>query len=62
MTYPITLQDYDLVHYCESGGPGYGDPLERNVESVKKDLDDEIYTNDYVYNIYGIVANYIEEN
>ena len=61
MTYPVALQDYDLVHYCESGGPGYGDPLERNLESVKKDLDDEIYTNDYIYNIYGIVANYIDE-
>jgi len=58
--YPITLDNYDLVHYCLSGGPGYGDPLERKLESVKKDLNDEIYTKDFVYNIYGVVANYEE--
>jgi len=59
-TFPIALNNYDLVHYCESGGPGYGDPLERKVESVRKDLNDGIYTKDFVYNIYGVVANYDE--
>jgi N-methylhydantoinase B/acetone carboxylase alpha subunit len=59
-TFPITLEDYDLVHYCLSGGPGYGDPLERKVDSVKKDLNDGIYTKEFVYNIYGVVANYDE--
>jgi N-methylhydantoinase B/acetone carboxylase alpha subunit len=58
--YPIILENYDLVHYCLSGGPGYGDPLERKLESVRKDLNDEIYTSDFVYNIYGVVANYDE--
>jgi hypothetical protein len=56
--YPITLKNYDLFHYVLSGGPGYGDPLERNLESAKKDLDNGIYTKEYVYNIYGIVASY----
>ena len=58
--FPITLEDYDLVHYCLSGGPGYGDPLERKVDSVKKDLNDGIYTKEFVYKIYGVVANYDE--
>jgi hypothetical protein len=56
--YPITLNDYDLVHYCESGGPGYGDPLEREVESIIKDLDDGFYTKDIVFNVYGVVAEF----
>jgi N-methylhydantoinase B/acetone carboxylase alpha subunit len=59
--YPVMLNNYDLVHFSLSGGPGYGDPLERKLESVKKDLDDEIYTNDLVNRIYGVVANYNEE-
>jgi len=59
-TFPIALNDYDMVHYCLSGGPGYGDPLERKFESVRKDLNDEIYTKDFIYNIYGVVANYDE--
>jgi hypothetical protein len=47
-----------VVHYALSGGPGYGDPLERKLESIRKDLNDEIYTKDFVYNIYGAVATY----
>jgi N-methylhydantoinase B/acetone carboxylase alpha subunit len=58
--YPISLENYDMFHWCMSGGPGYGDPLERRVESVKKDLDDGIYTKEKVYHIYGVVANYDE--
>lgn len=60
--YPISLENYDMIHWCMSGGPGYGDPLERDIESVRKDLDDGIYTKDKVYNIYGVVAEYNEAN
>jgi N-methylhydantoinase B/oxoprolinase/acetone carboxylase alpha subunit len=59
--YPIALQNYDIFHYSQSGGPGYGDPLERKLESVKQDLDDGIYTQDIVYNVYGVVAEKDEE-
>jgi hypothetical protein len=59
--YPVTFENYDLFHYSLSGGPGYGDPLERKVESVKKDLDDDLYTKDIVNNVYGVVAKYNEE-
>ena len=56
--YPISLENYDIIHFAESGGPGYGDPLERKIESVKQDLDDGFYTADIVKNVYGVVANF----
>ncbi|MFX1296954.1 MAG: hydantoinase B/oxoprolinase family protein [Promethearchaeota archaeon] len=56
--YPVALKNYDMFHWCMSGGPGYGDPLERKVESVKKDLDDGFYTGDKVKNVFGVIANY----
>jgi len=59
--YPVMLENYDLVYFPMSGGPGYGDPLERDLESVKEDLDEGIYTQDIIYNVYGVVANYSEE-
>ncbi|MHA1296939.1 MAG: hydantoinase B/oxoprolinase family protein, partial [Promethearchaeota archaeon] len=61
LIFPINLKNYDLIHYSLSGGPGYGDPLERKLENVKKDLEDGIYTQDFVYKIYGVVANFNEK-
>jgi hypothetical protein len=58
--YPVLLKNYDMFHYTMSGGPGYGDVLERKVEKIKQDLDDGIYTADFVRNIYGVVANFDE--
>jgi N-methylhydantoinase B/acetone carboxylase alpha subunit len=59
--YPVTLNNYDMVHFALSGGPGYGDPLERQLDLIQKDLNDGIYTEDIVYNVYGAVARYDEE-
>jgi len=58
--YPVTFENYDLFYHTQSGGPGYGDPLERRLDLVKKDLDNEIYTTDLVYKVYGVVADYNE--
>ena len=58
--YPVNLENSDIFYYMQSGGPGYGDPLERKIELIKKDLDDEIYTKDIVFNVYGVVAEYDE--
>ncbi|MFX0142956.1 MAG: hypothetical protein ACFE9C_02670, partial [Candidatus Hodarchaeota archaeon] len=58
--YPITLENYDLFYYFLSGGPGYGDPLEREIEQIKQDLDDGFYTEDIVKNVYGVIAKYNE--
>ncbi len=60
--YPISLENFDIIHFSESGGPGYGDPLERNPEKVKQDLDDELYSANIVYNVYGVVAEFDNEN
>ena len=60
--YPISLENYDIIHFAESGGPGYGDPLERKIESVKQDLDDGFYTADIVKNVYGVVANFDDKS
>jgi len=59
--YPISLDNYDMFHWCMSGGPGYGDPLEREINLIEEDLNDGIYTVDKVYNIYGAVAKYEKE-
>ncbi len=56
--YPVTFENYDVWYHTQSGGPGYGDPLERNLEFIKKDLDDEIYTSDLVDKVYGVKAKY----
>jgi len=59
--YPVMLENYDLVHFAMSGGPGYGDPLERKLRLVKKDLDEGIYTDDLIYKVYGVVTEYDKE-
>jgi len=56
--YPIALENYDIIHFAESGGPGYGDPLERKVESIKRDLDDGLYTSDIVNKVAGVVTDH----
>jgi N-methylhydantoinase B/acetone carboxylase alpha subunit len=56
--YPVNLQNFDIFYYMQSGGPGYGDPLERSTDLIKKDLDDEIYTKEIVFKMYGVVADY----
>jgi len=60
--YPIALKNYDMFHWCMSGGPGYGDPLERDVDSVIQDLNDGICTQEKVLHIYGVVATYEDES
>jgi N-methylhydantoinase B/acetone carboxylase alpha subunit len=60
MMIPIGLKNNDLVHWRESGAPGYGDPLERELDLVRQDLKDYIFTEDVVYKVYGVVARYDE--
>ncbi|MHA1150625.1 MAG: hydantoinase B/oxoprolinase family protein [Promethearchaeota archaeon] len=62
LIYPITLKNYDLIYFPLSGGPGYGDPLERKLEAVEKDLNNGYYSKEIVYNVYGVVAEYSEKS
>ncbi len=61
LIYPIMLDNYDLIYFPMGGGPGYGDPLERDPESVNQDLNDGYYTEDIVSNVYGVVAQFDDE-
>ncbi len=59
--YPVTFENWDLFYHTQSGGPGYGDPLERKFELLKKDLEEQIYTKDVVECVYGVIADHDEE-
>jgi len=56
--YPITFENLDLFYYFMSGGPGYGDPLEREIGQIIQDLNDGFYTEDIVKNVYGVIARF----
>lgn len=54
----LTLaEDYvenDLYLAVQRGGPGLGDPLERDPKAVEKDLNEELILPRYAENIYGV--------
>ncbi len=53
---PEPLREYDLVVHPISGAQALGDPIERDPELVRSDLDSS-WTRDWVAeNIYGVVA------
>ena len=60
--FPTTFEEGDLVYYHMGGGPGYGDPLERSVERVVADVEDEIYTPDVVERVYGVVGEFDKDS
>ncbi|MFB6130370.1 MAG: hydantoinase B/oxoprolinase family protein [Salinigranum sp.] len=60
--FPERFKNEDILHWDMSGGPGYGDPLDRPVELVAEDVEDGIYTVDVVEEVYGVVGDLDEEN
>lgn len=56
LMYPTQFKPYDIVATHWYGGPGYGDPLERRVELVEKDLRDGHILPGTEKSLYGIVA------
>ena len=56
------LSNGDILHGNMNGSCGFGDPLSRDIELVKKDLEDEIYTAGLVRRVYGVVASYDSKN
>jgi N-methylhydantoinase B/acetone carboxylase alpha subunit len=56
------LNNGDILHGNMNGSCGFGDPLLRDVELVKKDLEDEIYSPGLVTSVYGVVASYDNKN
>jgi N-methylhydantoinase B/acetone carboxylase alpha subunit len=55
-TYPRVFSEGDIFHYTISGGPGFGDPIERSYELCEKDANEGIYTPDVLEKVYGVVV------
>lgn len=59
--FPRALDEYDIYYFKQSGGPGYGDPLDRPLELCEKDLNDGVYTPEIMERVYGVIAYYDEK-
>jgi N-methylhydantoinase B len=51
----VTLQPGEWVRGLESGGGGYGDPLDRDVDAVRTDVLDGWVSAEAARDIYGVV-------
>jgi N-methylhydantoinase B/oxoprolinase/acetone carboxylase alpha subunit len=52
----VTVRPGDQVALVQSGGGGYGNPYERDLELVLSDLEDELISFDQAREQYGVVA------
>jgi N-methylhydantoinase B/oxoprolinase/acetone carboxylase alpha subunit len=55
-TLPETFRRHDLYLSIIRGGPGLGDPLEREVADVQRDLDDGNVLTRFAESVYGAVV------
>jgi N-methylhydantoinase B/oxoprolinase/acetone carboxylase alpha subunit len=62
MFFPEEFENNDILRYQTSGGPGWGDPLERPPEKLKGDIEEDIFTPDIVEQVYGVVGEYNEDD
>jgi len=53
----MTLKKGDLYRCIQAGGGGYGEPLDREIDSVLEDYKQEKLTRDYAQQEYGVVIN-----
>ena len=49
------LKNNDILYMRVASGGGYGDPLEREPELVRRDVIDEIVSKGVAHEIYGVV-------
>ncbi len=55
LTKSFTLKNGDIVlAYSAQGGAGFGDPIDRDPEMVRKDVEDEITSVDVAEKVYGV--------
>lgn len=52
-----SLNRGDVFHHVLPGGGGWGDPLERNPESVARDVRDEKITLEAAHDYYGVIVD-----
>lgn len=57
MTTEACYDNYDLYLNYMRGGPGFGDPIEREVEAIVKDLNLQLLLPEYAYKVYGAVVS-----
>jgi N-methylhydantoinase B len=51
------VHEGDVIQLCEMGGPGYGNPLERDVELVARDVRDGYLSIGKAADVYGVVID-----
>ncbi|MFB6206520.1 MAG: hydantoinase B/oxoprolinase family protein [Haloglomus sp.] len=59
--FPKEFDNYDLVHFQMGGGPGWGDPLDRPIEKVVEDVEEQVYSPGTVESVYGVVGELDED-
>lgn len=55
MMFPELFANGDLFVSLFSGGPGYGDPLERDPEALRADVEKHVYLEETVQRVFGVV-------
>ncbi|HEX2913407.1 MAG TPA: hydantoinase B/oxoprolinase family protein [Chloroflexia bacterium] len=53
----VRVNEGDLLHYITWGGGGWGDPLERPAENVRKDVARGLVSVEKAFRDYGVVVN-----
>ncbi len=56
MMFPEVFENGDLFLSLFSGGPGYGDPLERDPNAVAKDVAGNVYLPSTAENVFGVIV------
>ncbi|HJV87379.1 MAG TPA: hydantoinase B/oxoprolinase family protein [Noviherbaspirillum sp.] len=56
MTTEDCYDNYDLYLNYLRGGPGFGDPLDREIDGIERDLNNALLLPEYAQKVYGAVA------
>ncbi|MEK7917695.1 hydantoinase B/oxoprolinase family protein [Burkholderia contaminans] len=56
MTTEDCYDNYDLYLNYLRGGPGFGDPLDREIDAIERDLNNALLLPEYAQKVYGAVA------
>jgi acetone carboxylase alpha subunit len=57
MTTEDCYENYDLYLNYLRGGPGFGDPIDREVDAIEKDLNGQIVLAEFAEKVYGAICS-----